>query len=144
MTSDRLRRLWKIGGTAGFGLLVFFVVFVLTLPYGRLKDYLVALAAQQGFEEPRRFVDPQLHQGRLATGVFDVHGTLALHPGERADVHHLPAVGQFVAHDITRPPSEAVGGRTVSCRSDRSPRVKNLLHLTTIAAKVSVVHAAFI
>jgi type II secretion system protein N len=63
MTSDRLRRLWKIGGTAGFGLLVFFVVFVLTLPYGRLKDYLVALAAQQGYDVEAKSAGPALGVG---------------------------------------------------------------------------------
>jgi type II secretion system protein N len=63
MTSDRLRRLWKIGGTAGFGLLVFFVVFVLTLPYGRVKDYLVALAAQQGYDVEAKSAGPALGLG---------------------------------------------------------------------------------
>ena len=63
MTSDRLRRLWKIGGTAGFGLLVFFVVFVLTLPYGRLKDYLVALAGQQGYDVEAKSAGPALGLG---------------------------------------------------------------------------------
>jgi type II secretion system protein N len=63
MTSDRLRRLWKIGGTAGFGLLVFFVVFVLTLPYGRLRDYLVALAGQQGYDVEARSAGPALGLG---------------------------------------------------------------------------------
>ena len=75
-------------------------------------------AAQERLVEPGRLVDPQLDLGRLAAGVLDVHGALALHPGERADVHHLPAVGQLVAHDVTGPSSEAVGGQTVSCRSD--------------------------
>ncbi len=50
MMSDRSRRLWKIGATTAFGWFVFFLVFVLTLPYGRLKDYLVVLGEQQGYD----------------------------------------------------------------------------------------------
>jgi type II secretion system protein N len=63
MLSDRLRRLRKIGATAAFGLFVFFLVFVLTLPYGRLKDYLVALAGQQGYDVEVKSAGPALGLG---------------------------------------------------------------------------------
>jgi type II secretion system protein N len=63
MMSDRVRRLWRIGATAAFGLFVFFVVFVLTLPYGRLKDYLVALAEQQGYDIEAKAAGPALGLG---------------------------------------------------------------------------------
>ena len=63
MMSDRLRRLGKIGATATFGLFVFFLVFVLTLPYGRMKDYLVALAEQQGYGVEVRSAGPGLGLG---------------------------------------------------------------------------------
>jgi type II secretion system protein N len=63
MLSDRLRRLRKIGATAAFGLFVFFLVFVLTLPYGRLKDYLVALAEGQGYDVEVKSAGPALGLG---------------------------------------------------------------------------------
>jgi len=63
MMSDRLRRLWKVGATAAFGLLVFLLVFVLTLPYGRAKDYLVALASQQGYDVEVKSAGPALGLG---------------------------------------------------------------------------------
>src|ERR1700690_2449461 len=63
MLSDRLRRFWKVGATAAFGLFVFFLVFVLTLPYGRLKDYLVALAEQQGYDVEVKSAGPALGLG---------------------------------------------------------------------------------
>ncbi|HJX52222.1 MAG TPA: hypothetical protein VJ801_05600, partial [Polyangia bacterium] len=63
MLSDRLRRLRKIGATAAFGVFVFFLVFVLTLPYGRMKDYLVALAEKQGYEVEVKSAGPALGLG---------------------------------------------------------------------------------
>jgi type II secretion system protein N len=63
MMSDRLRRLLKIGATAGFGLFVFFLVLILTLPYGRVKDYLVALADQQGYDVEAKSAGPALGLG---------------------------------------------------------------------------------
>ena len=63
MLSDRLRRLRKTGATAAFGLFVFFLVFVLTLPWGRLKDYLVVLAAQQGYDVEVKSAGPALGLG---------------------------------------------------------------------------------
>jgi type II secretion system protein N len=63
MMSDRARRLWKIGATTAFGWFVFFLVFVLTLPYGRLKDYLVVLAEQQGYNVEVKSAGPALGLG---------------------------------------------------------------------------------
>ena len=63
MMSDRLRRLWKIGATAAFGLFVFLLVLVLTLPYGRMKDYLVAMAEQQGWDVEVKSAGPALGLG---------------------------------------------------------------------------------
>jgi len=63
MMSDRARRLLRIGATAGFGWLVFFTVFVLTLPYGRAKDYLVVLADQQGYDVEVKSLGPALGLG---------------------------------------------------------------------------------
>ena len=63
MMSDRSRRLRKIGATTAFGLLVFLSVFVLTLPYGRLKDYLVVLGEQQGYDIELKSAGPALGLG---------------------------------------------------------------------------------
>ena len=68
-------------------------------------------AAQERLEEPRRLEDAQLDVGDLAVVDDDVHGALALDPGERPDVQHLAAVGQLVAHD------RASSGEGASCRS---------------------------
>jgi type II secretion system protein N len=63
MMSDRLRRLWRIGATTAFGWLVFFSVFILTLPYGRLKDYLVVVAEQQGYDVEVKSTGPAFGLG---------------------------------------------------------------------------------
>jgi type II secretion system protein N len=63
MIRDRLRKYWKVGATAAFGLFVFFLVLFLTLPYGRLKDYLVALAEQQGYDVEVKSQGPALGLG---------------------------------------------------------------------------------
>ena len=63
MLGERLRKYWRPVATAGFGLFVFFLVLVLTLPYGRLKDYLVAMAGQQGYDVEIKSQGPALGLG---------------------------------------------------------------------------------
>jgi type II secretion system protein N len=50
MSPDGLRRLRRIGGTAGFGLAVFAVAFVFSFPFERIKDLAVAYAAAQNLD----------------------------------------------------------------------------------------------
>jgi type II secretion system protein N len=69
MMSDRVRRLWKIGGPAAFGLLVFFLVFVFTLPFDRVKDYMVALADKNGYDVEIKSAGPALGVGIRLTDV---------------------------------------------------------------------------
>jgi type II secretion system protein N len=69
MMSDRLRRLWKIGGTAAFGSFVFFMVFVLTLPFNRVRDYMVALADKNGYDVEIKSAGPALGVGIRLTDV---------------------------------------------------------------------------
>jgi type II secretion system protein N len=61
--SERLRRLGKLGAVIGFGLLVFLVVFYVTLPYGRFRDYLAAKVSGYGYEMEAREVGPSLGVG---------------------------------------------------------------------------------
>jgi type II secretion system protein N len=63
MIGERLRKYWRLAATAAFGLFVFFLVLVLTLPYGRLKDYLVVLAEQQGYDVEVKSQGPALGLG---------------------------------------------------------------------------------
>jgi type II secretion system protein N len=60
---ERLRRLGKLGIALGFGLLVFAVVFYLTLPYGRFKDLLAAQLSSYGYELEAREAGPSLGLG---------------------------------------------------------------------------------
>jgi hypothetical protein len=54
---------------------------------GRLGE---RAAAQEGLEEARRLVDPQLHVGDLIAVDAHVHGPLALHPGQHVDGQGAP------------------------------------------------------
>jgi type II secretion system protein N len=63
MIGERMRKYWRLAATAAFGLFVFFLVLVLTLPYGRLKDFLVALAEQQGYDVEVKSQGPALGLG---------------------------------------------------------------------------------
>jgi type II secretion system protein N len=60
---ERLRRFWKLAATSGFGLLVFVVVLVFTLPFDRIKDYIVAMAEQKGYDVEIGSVGPALGLG---------------------------------------------------------------------------------
>ena len=42
MPSEKLRRLGKVGSMVGFGLFIFAIVFYVSLPYGRFKDFLAS------------------------------------------------------------------------------------------------------
>jgi len=61
--SERLRRLSKVGASAGFGFIVFVVVFYLTLPYGRFKDYIAAQVLTFGYEMEAKEAGPSLGLG---------------------------------------------------------------------------------
>lgn len=63
MLRDRLRRLIKPVGLSLFGTIVFGLVFYLTLPYERIKDYVVGLAAKQGFGLEIKSAGPSLGMG---------------------------------------------------------------------------------
>lgn len=60
---ERLRCYWKLAATGGFGLLVFVVVLVITLPYDRVKDYIVAVADRKGYDVEIASVGPALGLG---------------------------------------------------------------------------------
>jgi type II secretion system protein N len=60
---ERLRRYWKLAATGGFGLLVFVAVLVFTLPYERVKDYIVAMADQKGYDVEIKSAGPALGLG---------------------------------------------------------------------------------
>jgi type II secretion system protein N len=63
MLRDRLRRLIKPVGLSVFGFVVFAIVFYLTLPYDRIKDYVVGLAAKQGYGLEIKSAGPSLGMG---------------------------------------------------------------------------------
>ncbi len=60
---DRLRRLGKLGIGFGFGLLVFAVVFYVTLPYHRFKDFLASQVSGYGYELEAKEAGPALGLG---------------------------------------------------------------------------------
>ena len=61
--SEKLRRLGKVGATAGFGFLVFVVVLYLTLPYGRFRDQMAARVSTYGYEMEAKHAGPSLGLG---------------------------------------------------------------------------------
>jgi type II secretion system protein N len=50
LTPERLRKLRAFGLRAGFGLVVFIIAFYVSFPYHRVKDQVVAMAAQQNVD----------------------------------------------------------------------------------------------
>lgn len=50
MNPERLRSFRRVGGMAAFGLLVFLISFVLSFPYDRVKEQIVAIAATQDLD----------------------------------------------------------------------------------------------
>ncbi|WVT80702.1 hypothetical protein VTA80_01860 [Pengzhenrongella phosphoraccumulans] len=66
---------------------------------------------QERLVEAGRLEDPQLDRADVTVLDLEVHAPLALDARQRADVQHLTAVGQLVAHVIA--PSSRAG----SCRS---------------------------
>lgn len=74
---ERRRLLGKIALGGGFGLLVFFVSFYLSFPYHRVKDQIVAMAAQQNLDVEIGEAGPALGIGlalgdiRIATRPLD-------------------------------------------------------------------------
>jgi len=61
--SERTRRLGKVGGFLGFGLAVFLIAFYVTLPYGRIKDYLASQVASVGYVMEAKHAGPSLSLG---------------------------------------------------------------------------------
>jgi type II secretion system protein N len=59
----RLRRLGKVGAIAAFGVWIFALVFYLTLPYGRFKDYIAGKVAGMGYEMEAKEAGPSLSLG---------------------------------------------------------------------------------
>ena len=70
-----------------------------------------ARPAQQRLEEARRLVDPQLHVPHLTVADHDVHGALALHPGQRVDPED-PFLAATVGHG--EPPVVVQAGALVA------------------------------
>jgi type II secretion system protein N len=66
---ERLRKLSKIGAIAGFGTWIFAVVFYLTLPYGRFKDYIAGKVATLGYEMEAKEAGPSLGLGMTLNDV---------------------------------------------------------------------------
>lgn len=60
---DKLRRLGKAGATAAFGSLVFVLVFFLTLPYARFKDFIAAQVSSYGYDMEAKYAGPSLGLG---------------------------------------------------------------------------------
>ena len=63
MPSEKLRRLSKVGSIVGFGLCVFAIVFYVSLPYARFKDFLASKAAGFGYEMEAKHAGPSLGLG---------------------------------------------------------------------------------
>ena len=63
MLSEKIRRFGKAGMMAGFGFLVFAIVFYVTLPYVRFKDQLAGLVASAGYDMEAKQAGPSLGGG---------------------------------------------------------------------------------
>jgi hypothetical protein len=63
MLSEKIRRFGKAGMMAGFGFVVFAIVFYVTLPYVRFKDQLAGLVASAGYDMEAKQAGPSLGGG---------------------------------------------------------------------------------
>ncbi len=63
MIGSKLRRLGKAGAISGFGLLVFAIVFYVSLPYDRFEDYLANRVALYGYTMEAGHAGPSLSLG---------------------------------------------------------------------------------
>jgi type II secretion system protein N len=63
MLSEKMRRFGKAGIMAGFGFLVFAIVFYVTLPYVRFKDQLAGWVASAGYDLEAKHAGPSLGGG---------------------------------------------------------------------------------
>jgi type II secretion system protein N len=63
MLSEKMRRFGKAGMMAGFGFLVFAIVFYVTLPYVRFKDQLAGWVASAGYDLEAKQAGPSLGGG---------------------------------------------------------------------------------
>ena len=63
MAREKLRRLGKVSLIVGFGLLVFSMVFYVSLPYTRFRDLLVNKVASYGYDMEVKHVGPSLGFG---------------------------------------------------------------------------------
>ena len=78
MPSEKLRRLGKVGSIAGFGLFVFAIVFYVSLPYVRFKDFMASQVAAFGYDMEAKHAGPSLGLGmtlREVTLVSPASGT---------------------------------------------------------------------
>jgi type II secretion system protein N len=63
MPSEKLRRLGKVGSMVGFGLFIFAIVFYVSLPYGRFKDFLASQVSTFGYDMEAKHAGPSLGLG---------------------------------------------------------------------------------
>src|SRR5450631_241846 len=63
MLSEKIRRFGKAGMMAGFGFVVFAIVFYVTLPYVRFKDQIAGLVASAGYDMEAKQAGPSLGGG---------------------------------------------------------------------------------
>ena len=63
MPSEKLRRLGKVGLIVGFGLSIFAIVFYVSLPYGRFKDFLASQVSTFGYDMEAKHAGPSLGLG---------------------------------------------------------------------------------
>ncbi|HEX7500760.1 MAG TPA: type II secretion system protein GspN, partial [Polyangia bacterium] len=63
MPSEKLRRLGKIAAITGFGFLIFAIVFYVSLPYARFKDFMTSKVAGFGYDMEVKHAGPSLGGG---------------------------------------------------------------------------------
>jgi type II secretion system protein N len=63
MPSEKVRRLGKVGAIVGFGLCIFVIVFYVSLPYVRFKDYMASRLVGSGYELEAKHAGPSLGLG---------------------------------------------------------------------------------
>jgi type II secretion system protein N len=63
MLSEKIRRFGKAGMMAGFGFVIFAVVFYVTLPYVRFKDQIAGFVASAGYDMEAKQAGPSLGGG---------------------------------------------------------------------------------
>jgi type II secretion system protein N len=114
VTPERLRTLRAVGWRVGFGLLVFVIAFYFWFPYGRVKEQLVALAAQRDVELQIASAGPLLGVGIAFHDIDVIRRAAAGQKSKPLRIDearvHLAPLRRLLGENAVRISAELLGG----------------------------------